>query len=129
MKHAVPMLLVAALGLFGIGCTPSPEKTCDKLQELADKEAESGKKGFKLSRDKCLKNMNEMKERDPDAYKCTAKVIQKLSSLDTAFSAIALCDYKNKGKKTDDDDSDKKKKSDDEDEAPAKKKKKSSDDE
>jgi hypothetical protein len=130
MKHAVPVLLVTTLGLFGIGCTPSPEKTCDKLQELADKEAESGKKGFKLSRDKCLKNMNEMKERDADAYKCTAKVIAKLSSLDTAFSAIALCDYKKPKKGADDDEAtDKKKKTDDEEEAPAKKKKKSSDDE
>ena len=127
MKHAVPVLFVAALGLVGIGCTPSPEKTCDKLQELADKEAESGKKSFKLSRDKCLKNMNEMKERDAEAYKCTAKVIAKLSSLDTAFMAISICD-KNKPKKSADDDDDKKKRDDDDDSA-KKKKKKSSDDE
>ena len=127
MKHAVPVLFVAALGLVGIGCTPSPEKTCDKLQELADKEAESGKKSFKLSRDKCLKNMNEMKERDAEAYKCTAKVIAKLSSLDTAFMAISICD-KNKPKKSADDDDDKKK-SDDDDDSAKKKKKKSSDDE
>jgi len=126
MKHAVPMLVVAALGLLGIGCTPSPEKTCDKLQELADKDAESSsKKSFKLSRDKCLKNMNEMKERDPEAYKCTAKVIAKLSSLDTAFMAISICD-KNKPKKSADDDEDKKK-TDDED-TPKKKKKKAADD-
>ena len=127
MKHAVPVLFVAALGLVGIGCTPSPEKTCDKLQELADKEAESGKKSFKLSRDKCLKNMNEMKERDAEAYKCTAKVIAKLSSLDTAFMAISICD-KYKPKKSADDDDDKKK-SDDDDDSAKKKKKKSSDDE
>jgi hypothetical protein len=134
MKHAVPLLVVTALGLLGIGCTPTPEKTCDKLQELADKEADSSssKKPFKLSREKCLKNMNEMKERDPEAYKCTAKVIAKLSNLDTAFMAISVCD-KNKPKKSADDDDEKtekaeKKKTDDDDDAP-KKKKKSSDDE
>ena len=41
MKHAAPFILLAAFGFAGIGCTPSPEKTCDKLQELADKENES----------------------------------------------------------------------------------------
>jgi hypothetical protein len=127
MKHAVPVLFVTALGLFGIGCTPSPEKTCDKLQELADKEAESGKKSFKLSREKCITNMNEMKERDAEAYKCTAKVIAKLSNLDTAFMAISICD-KNKPKKGADDD-DKKKSDDDDDTASKKKKKKAADDE
>lgn len=129
MKHAVPVVVVTALGLLGIGCTPSPEKTCDKLQELADKEAESSsKKPFKLSREKCLKNMNEMKERDPEAYKCTAKVIAKLSNLDTAFMAISVCD-KNKPKKGADDDDDKKKSDDDEESTSKKKKKKSDDDE
>ncbi len=117
MKHAAPFLFIAAVGFAAIGCTPSPEKTCDKLQELADKEndSKSSGKGFNLSREKCIKNMNEMKERDPDAYKCASKVIQKLSSLDTAFLAISVCD-KNKPKKSADDDDDKpkkKKKSDD----------------
>ena len=113
MKHVQSFVLIAVLGAVGIGCTPSPEKTCDKLQELADKENESKSKKFNLSRDKCLKNLNEMKERDPEAYKCTAKVIAKLSSLDTAFLAMSVCD-KNKPKKSaaddDDDDSSKKKK-------------------
>jgi hypothetical protein len=71
--------------------------------------------------------MNEMKERDAEAYKCTAKVIAKLSNLDTAFMAISICD-KNKPKKGADDD-DKKKSDDDDDTASKKKKKKSSDDE
>jgi hypothetical protein len=122
MKHA-SFILIAAFGLAALGCTPPPEKTCDKLQELADKENEGKSKKYNLSRDKCLKNMNEMKERDPEAYKCAAKVIQKLSSLDTAFLAISVCD-KNKPKKGADDD----KKSDDDDDSSKKKKKKSSDD-
>lgn len=123
MKHAASFIFIAAVGFAAVGCTPSPEKTCDKLQELADKENESkssGKKPFNLSREKCIKNMTEMKERDADAYKCASKVIQKLSSLDTAFLAISVCD-KNKPKKSaaDDDDDDK----------PKKKKKSSDDDE
>ena len=58
---------------------------------------------------KCMKNMNEMKERDPEAYKCSAKLIasKKLTgSLDTAMIAISVCDKHNprkKGKKIDDD--------------------------
>lgn len=111
MKHAAPFLFIVAVGLAAIGCTPTPEKTCDRLQELAEKENEgkSESKKYELSRKKCLENMNEMKERDPDAYKCAAKGVQKLSSLDTAFLLISVCD-KNKPKKSkssDDDDSDK----------------------
>lgn len=126
MKHA-PFILILAVGAAALGCTPSPEKTCDKLQELAEKENDSkgSSKPYSLSRDKCLSNMNELKERDPEAYKCASKVIQKLSSLDTAFLAISVCD-KNKPKKkaaaADED-----KASDDD--APKKKKKKAADDE
>jgi hypothetical protein len=87
------------LASVAIGCTPSPEKTCDRLQELSDKE----KSKFSLSRDKCLKRMNEMKERDPDAYKCAAKAIAKLDTLDLAFTATSVCDYKKKSKGDDDD--------------------------
>ncbi|MBI2390904.1 MAG: hypothetical protein HYV09_15035 [Deltaproteobacteria bacterium] len=110
MKHVVSSLAVVALALGAFGCTPTPEQTCNKLQELADKEKESsssGKKPFELSMSKCIKNMNEMKERDPDAYKCAAKIVKKLSNLDTAFLAISVCD-KNKPKKssTDSDDDD-----------------------
>ena len=126
MKHA-PFILIFAVGTAALGCTPTPEKTCDKLQELAEKESESKSSGkpYSLSRDKCLKNMNEIKERDPEAYKCAAKVIQKLSSLDTAFLAISVCDKNKKKKSADDDD----KKPSDDDDTPKKKKKKSADDE
>jgi hypothetical protein len=128
MKKAFGVLVLAALGLGAFGCTPSPEKTCEKLQKLAEEESskKTGEKPFVLSMDKCLENMKEMKERDPEAYKCTAKVIAKLSNLDTAFLAISVCD-KNKPKK---DKSEKSTKSsdDDDDKDTKKKKKKSSDD-
>lgn len=124
MKH-LAALAVFALG--ALGCTPTPEKTCEKLQELADKEIPMpGKKPFSLSMSKCIKNMNEMKERDPAAYKCAAKIVAKMSSLDTAFLAISVCD-KDKPKKSADDD-DKDSKSDDDSKDTKKKKKKSSDD-
>jgi hypothetical protein len=81
------------------GLVPAPEQTCDKLQELADKDAaerETGKP-FKLSREKCLKNLYEMAARDPKAYVCSARVIAKLTNLDTAFAAISLCDRNRPG--------------------------------
>ncbi|MBK7399058.1 MAG: hypothetical protein IPJ34_22930 [Myxococcales bacterium] len=122
MKRALLTLVLLA---FAGGCTPTPEAVCKKLEELGEKE----KGSFKLSTSKCLKSMNELKERDPDAYKCAAKTIVKLSNLDTAFLALSVCD-KNKPKKSksadDDDDKGKKKSSDDDDDSP--KKKKSSDD-
>lgn len=112
MKRAlVTVLLLAFVG----GCTPTPETVCKKLEELGEKE----KGSFKLSTSKCLKNLNELKERDPDAYKCAAKTIVKLDSLDAAFLALSVCD-KDKPKK--------KKSADDDDDKPSKKKKSSDDD-
>lgn len=102
MKSIVTALAVATLGLFAFGCTPSPEKTCEHLQKLADEDNAkkmTGEKPFNLSMEKCIANMNEMKERDPEAYKCTAKTVKALSHLDTAFLAISVCD-KNAPKKS-----------------------------
>jgi hypothetical protein len=129
--NRLSLAAAAAFALGAIGCTPSPEKTCNKLQELAEKDSSSSsKKPFKLSMSKCLENMNELKARDPEAYKCAAKMVSKLSSLDTAFLAISVCD-KSWGKKADDGAASKSKDDDAEDEAPKKKKKKpkASDDE
>lgn len=133
MKQVVVAAL-AALALGAFGCTPTPEKTCERLRELADKDSDTpGKKPFELSMSKCLKNMNEMKERDPAAYKCAAKMVSKLSSLDTALLGISVCD-KDKPKKSDKNDDEEKaaaKDDDDSSEKPKKKKttKKASDDE
>lgn len=121
---------VAAFALGALGCTPTPEKVCNHLQELADKDTPMpGDKPFHLSMSKCLKNMNELKERDAEAYKCTAKLVTKLSTLNAAFTAISVCD-KNKPKKSSSDDDDDTKSSKDDDSSSKKKKsKKSSDDE
>lgn len=118
----LPLLASVVLAVAAFGCTPSPEQTCEKLDQLAK---DDPKGSFKLSHEKCLANMTEMKERDPDAYKCAAKIVKGTKSLDVAFLGIGICD-KNKPKKGDDD-TEKAKKGDD-DEGSSKKKKKSSDD-
>jgi hypothetical protein len=70
--------------------------------------------------------MNEMKQRDPEAYKCAAKTIAKLDNLDTAFLAISVCDPNSpKDKKSGDD---KAKGDDDDDKGDDKGKKKSKSD-
>jgi hypothetical protein len=80
--------LVLLAGGATTGCTPSPSDTCKRLDDLGSKDPA----GFKLSMDKCLARMNEMKERDPDAYRCTARTVSKLSSIDTALLAVSVCD-------------------------------------
>lgn len=82
------VVCLCLLGLLFLGCTPSPSATCKRLDDLGSKEPA----GFKLSMDKCLARMNEMKERDPDAYRCTARTVPKLSSIDSALLAVSVCD-------------------------------------
>jgi hypothetical protein len=118
MKHAFSFLFVAAVGLCAFGCTPPVEKTCERLSELADKEAKDKDTKSNFSNDKCMKKLNEMKERDADAYKCAAKMAKNMTKFETALFAISICDKNAPSKKSSDDDDDK-----------AKKKKKSSDDE
>jgi hypothetical protein len=122
-----PIALLAPFALALVACTPSPEKTCEKLKEIGEKDTtyviENGAP-FQLDMSKCLANMNEMKTRDPEAYKCAAKTIAKLDSLDTAFLAISVCDPNNPKNKKDDD----KAKGDDDDDGDKKGKKKSSKD-
>ena len=120
------LALAALFGFAFVACTPSPEKTCQKLKELGEKD-KSGD-GFKLDMDKCLKNMNEMKTRDADAYKCAAKTIANLDDLDTAFLAISVCDPNAPKDKKKGDDDDKAKGGDDDDDKGGKKGKKSSKD-
>lgn len=84
--RACVFVLLALLAL--VGCTPSPSDTCKRLDGLATSEPS----GFQLSMDKCLARMNEMKERDPDAYKCAARTIARVTSIDTALLAVSVCD-------------------------------------
>ena len=126
-----PLAFLAPFALALVACTPSPEKTCEKLKEIGEKDTtyviENGAP-FQLDMSKCLTNMNEMKQRDPEAYKCAAKTIAKLDSLDTAFLAISVCDPNNPKDKKKDDDDDKAKGDDDDDKGSKKGKKSSKDD-
>jgi hypothetical protein len=88
------LFLASVLFLLG-GCTPSPAETCQRLEDLAAKDPA----GFKLSTAKCLARMNEMKERDGDAYKCAARTVAKLPNIETALLAVSVCDA---GKRTHD---------------------------
>ena len=108
---------------FLLGCTPSPEATCERVMKLAEEEASKKDHEIKEAKktklmDKCVTEMKEMKEKDADAYKCTAKCIKAVKQLDDAFMCMGLCNYKPKDKakdkdkdKSDDDDDKKKKKS------------------
>ncbi|MGZ3420281.1 MAG: hypothetical protein ACXVEF_36310 [Polyangiales bacterium] len=84
------VLLAALFGALANGCTPSPSDTCKRLEDLGAKDPA----GFKLSMSKCMDRMNEMKERDPEAYKCAARTVAKLTSIDTALLAVSVCDTK-----------------------------------
>jgi hypothetical protein len=78
--------------VLAVGCTPSPKDVCAHLEKLSAAEKTSKSSKFALSNEKCIANMEEMKARDPKAYKCTAKTVTKLQNLDTAFLAISVCD-------------------------------------
>lgn len=87
------------------GCAPpSPEETCDKLKELSKQEKDDD---FEFDRKKCVAKMEEMKSRDPDAYKCAAKTVKSLKEWDLAIVAVSVCDPKGKDKDDDEKDKDK----------------------
>ena len=88
--RAGSMLAFVSLSLFTVatGCTPGPEETCRRLDDLGRKDPA----GFSLSWSKCMARMTEMKARDPEAYRCTARTVAKLSSIDTALLAVSVCD-------------------------------------
>ena len=134
--------LIFGAGLL-VGCTPSPEKVCNKMTEIQDKEAESKKKDSdkeidpKLQKlidsikekwkEACPKAFTALKEQSPDIYKCAAKCVMKAKDGDDMKKCDDECDglkdaMKKAMKKSSSSDDDK---ADDSD----KKKKKSSDDE
>jgi len=103
---------------FLLGCTPSPEATCERVMKLAEEEAKKKDHEIKEAKktklmDKCVTEMKEMKEKDAGAYKCTAKCIKAVKEIDDAFMCMGLCNYKPKKDKDKGDDDDKKKKKDD----------------
>jgi hypothetical protein len=105
-------LATFALVALGIGCTPSPEKVCKHAMDLAEKE---GDKPSDKKLNNCTKDLTEMKEKEPEQYKCMAPCANDAKE----FSDLRDCDKKCKksGKKKGDDDDDKgskkKKKGDD----------------
>ena len=88
LRFVLSLLVLGVSSLSSSACTPTPSDTCKRLEDLGAKDPA----GFKLSMDKCLARMNEMRERDPDAYQCTARTVYKLSSIDSALLAVSVCD-------------------------------------
>jgi hypothetical protein len=103
VRSLLALSVAFVVGGFGAGCTPTPEDTCHRLDELSKRDAS----GFSLSWKKCMARMSEMKDRDPEAYRCTAKTVAKLQSIDTALLAVSVCDKggpSSRGKKSSADD-------------------------
>jgi hypothetical protein len=123
----VLMGLVFVVG--ALGCTPSPEKVCNHVMDIAAKEAGDKMSDEKKTKmlEKCVKEAGEEKEKDPDRYKCIAKC----AMASTDFKAFRKCDDSDtcpkkdgdKAKKSDDESDKKAKKSDDDDSDKKKKKK------
>jgi hypothetical protein len=145
-KHVtITVALLFGAGLL-VGCTPSPEKVCKKVDELEEKEAESKKKDKDIDpklqklidsmkakwKEACPKAFASLKESSPDVYKCAAKCIMKAKEGEDIKKCDDECDgFKDAMKKamkkaaSDDDkadDSDKKKKKAADDEESDKKK-------
>ncbi len=123
------LVIGLAMLVGALGCTPSPEKICNHVMEIAAKEAGDKLNDEKKSKmlDKCVKEAGEEKEKDPERYKCIAKCAMAAAD----FKAFRKCDDSDTCPKKDGDkdkkkaDDDDKKKSDDD----GDKKKKKKDDE
>jgi hypothetical protein len=95
MKTFVWIAAGALMSLSAIGCTPSPEKVCNhineiaendpKLKELMGKQSEEKKKE---GQEKCVAKITKEKESDPEGYKCGSKCI--MASKD--FEAMMKCE-------------------------------------
>lgn len=79
--------LVIAASL--VGCGNSPESMCKKFTEL-EKKAGKEKKEEKDSMDKCVKDLNEMKEKNPKQYECASPCADK-GTYDEAFTCFTTC--------------------------------------
>ncbi len=89
MKKLSTLLIATGLVVLGGGCTPDPEKVCDKANELdekadADKPKDEKadpkldeiiKKAREEKKKECPKMMGALKEVDGDVYKCMAKCV------------------------------------------------------
>lgn len=138
-KHVtVTIGLIFGAGLL-VGCTPSPEKVCNKMSEVDEKESESKKKDKDIDpklqklidsikekwKEACPKAFASLKEQSPDIYKCAAKCVMAAKDGDD----LKACDDKCDGLKEAMKKAMKKSSSGDDDKADDSKKKKSGDDE
>ena len=77
------------------GCTPSPQKLCDKMFELKKKEnldaADDSAKSEEKKLARCVREAEETKAKEPDRYKCLAKCIMGTSSKKDANECKDSC--------------------------------------
>ena len=91
MRIAVAGLFVSLVA-FAAGCTPSPEKVCDKMLDLAKKDKEDeGGKSLTKERDECVDKAKETKAKKPELYKCVSKCVMDSSSLKGARGCQRSC--------------------------------------
>lgn len=91
-------LLAAALlmlGTFAIGCGNSPEALCKKSFELAKKEIKSDKEPtdaeMKEALDKCVKQVEEEKAKDPKKFECQADCLNKNDTMKDVSECTKSC--------------------------------------
>lgn len=102
MKQVFFALGSIVAATFFAGCTPSPEKVCAKVLELAEadmKDKKDDEKKFmeammKAFKEDCVKEATKEKEKDGDAYKKTATCVMDAKKLDEAMK----CDFGKGGK-------------------------------
>ncbi len=97
MKNLSKMIAISALALFAWGCGNSPEKVCKKMADLEEKGAKDKdkKKADSKDMDKCVKEMADMKEKDPETFKCVA-TCSDMSDYDGAMGCLFACMLKSK---------------------------------
>ena len=117
MKTAAWMGIALVSLALGSGCTPSPDKVCDHMFGLLEKELKgkdmpkSSDEDKKKSKDKCVADLEKEKEKDADGYKCGAKCIVAAASFEDVMKCEDTCPSMKK-KKGGGGDDDKKKEND-----------------
>jgi hypothetical protein len=94
MRSLLPTAVVIAL----VGCTPTPEKVCAKLTEVAEKEGSLDNKHLIRLNQTCLIEMSEERRARPDFYKCHAKCLLEVAKSADAEACEPQCTV---GKKKD----------------------------
>jgi hypothetical protein len=92
------LLAFALLAVASTGCTPSPEKVCEKMAELAksDKKEDVPLLFNRASKTdgrvkQCIGDAQEVKSTSKDDYECVAKGIMEASSFEPALTSARKC--------------------------------------